>query len=131
MVGRRGYNGSINRLHTEAALDFATIMRQTFDAVNQHSVEGILRNWADAGTYDNPNVGPPATGTAQLRQAMTTLVENVRKAGVSLHVDRTTCEGKRVIAEWHIEPPNGRRGVHVAEFNDSGKLVHVTVYPRG
>jgi hypothetical protein len=112
-------------------LNFAAIMTQTFDAVNQHSVDGILNNWSATGTYDNPTVGPPATGMAQLRQAMTTLIENVRKAGISLRVNRTTCEGNRVIAEWHAEPPNGRRGVHVAEFNSEGKLVRVTVYPRG
>lgn len=112
-------------------MDFVAIMRQTFDAVNRHSVDGILANWSDAGTYDNPSVGPPATGMVQLRQAMTTLIDNVRKAGVTMQVDRTTCEGNRVIAEWHAEPPNGRRGVHVAEFNSAGKLIQVTVYPRG
>ncbi len=106
-------------------------MLETFDAVNQHSVAGILNNWSADGTYDNPTVGPPATGTDQLRQAMNTLVQNVQKAGISLHVDRTTCEANRVIAEWHVEPANGRRGVHVAEFDSAAKLIRVTVYPRG
>lgn len=111
-------------------MNLTAIMKQTFDAVNRHSVEGILANWIDTGTYDNPTVGPPAVGMADLRRAMTTLVGNVKAAGIQLRVDRTTEQDDRVVAEWHVEPRDGRSGVHVAQFNSAGKLIHVRVYPR-
>ena len=107
-----------------------SVLQAAFDAVNRRDVDGIMSNWSSAGVYDNPMVGHAATGTEAVRQCMVALVNAVGSKNQFLVVDRMSEGPSHVIAEWHVEPPDGRRGVHVADFDDTGKLKSVTVYPR-
>ena len=106
------------------------MMRAAFDGVNAGDPDAIMACWSAVGTYDNPTVGPPATGPADVRACMVKLCYRVRSRGQQLTVDRVTVGTRHVIAEWHVEPPTGARGVHVADFDADGRLSHVTVYPR-
>ena len=101
-----------------------------FAGVNARSPDAIMACWSVAGVYDNPMTGTPAEGTDALRGAMVKLVDGLTKSNSSLVVDRVTVGEANVVAEWHVEPRDGRRGVHVADFDAAGKLKRVTVYPR-
>lgn len=101
-----------------------------FAGVNARSPDAIMACWSPAGTYDNPMTGTPATGYDAVRECMVNLCNGLEKTGSTLIVDRVTVGEANVVAEWHVEPRDGRRGVHVAEFDDSQKLRRVTVYPR-
>lgn len=105
-------------------------MLAAFQGVNDRSPDAIMACWSADGTYDNPMTGTPATGSDAVRHCMVTLVDGLSKSGAKLIVDRVTVGEWHVIAEWHVEPRDGRRGVHVAEFDQAGKLKRVTVYPR-
>jgi hypothetical protein len=105
-------------------------LQVAFDAANERNPDAIMACWSDTGTYDNPMTGTPATGYDALRERMVNLVEGLAKTGATLIVDRVTVGETNVVAEWHVEPPDGRRGVHVAGFDEDGKLKRVTVYPR-
>ncbi len=102
-----------------------------FAGVNAYDADAIMANWNRDGIYHNPMVGPPAKGFDAVREMMVKLTAGVKSRGEQLVVDRVTHGEGYVIAEWHVEPRNGKDGVHVAEFDASGKLVHVKVYPRG
>jgi hypothetical protein len=106
-------------------------MRAAFAGVNAFDPDAIMANWNSDGVYDNPNVGPAAKGYNAVRQCMVKLCDGVKSRDEHLVVDRVTTGEKHVVAEWHVEPKNGKAGVHVADFDDAGKLVHVRVYPRG
>ncbi|MEM1447192.1 MAG: nuclear transport factor 2 family protein [Planctomycetota bacterium] len=101
-----------------------------FEAVNAGSPDGIMDCWNPGGTYDNPMVGSAQTGYDAVRVCMVNLVDGLAKTGQTLTVDRVTEGDNHVMAEWHVEPPDGRRGLHVAEFDPEDRLMHVTVYPR-
>jgi hypothetical protein len=102
-----------------------------FAAVNAYDADAIMANWSRDGVYDNPSVGPPSRGYDAVRERMVKLCAGVKSRGEQLVVDRVTPGDGYVVAEWHVEPRNGKDGVHVAEFDVAGKLVHVRVYPRG
>ena len=101
-----------------------------FKGVNDYSPDGIMACWERDGVYDNPMVGQAAEGYDAVRQCMVNLINTFQPKGQYLIVDRVTVGESNVIAEWHVEPRDGRRGVHVAEFSDAAKLKRVTVYPR-
>ena len=105
-------------------------MLAAFKGVNDRSPDGIMACWNREGVYDNPMIGKPATGYDDVRQCMVNLVEALSKTHSMLVVDRVTVGDRNVVAEWHVEPADGRKGVHVADFDDNGKLQRVTVYPR-
>ena len=105
-------------------------MRAAFAGVNAFDPDAIMACWNDGGSYDNPSVGPAAIGRTDVRACMVRLCDNVRTRGHQLVVDRVTVGQSHVVAEWHVEPANGSRGVHVADFDDAGRLLRVTVYPR-
>ncbi len=111
-------------------MSLESTMRAAFDGVNAYSPDAIMACWNPNGVYDNPNVGAAATGDAAVRQCMVRLCDGVRSRGQQLVVDRITVGTSHVVAEWHVEPPTGAKGVHVAEFDERGWLMHVTVYPR-
>jgi hypothetical protein len=90
-----------------------------------------MANWNRDGVYSNPLVGPAAKGYDAVREKMVNLCNGVRSRGEQLVVDRVTVGDNHVVAEWHVEPRNGRDGVHIADFDAAGKLIHVRVYPRG
>ncbi|MEL7088956.1 MAG: nuclear transport factor 2 family protein [Planctomycetota bacterium] len=101
-----------------------------FDAVNAQSPDGIMACWNPDGTYDNPMVGSARTGYDDVHACMVNLVDGLAKTGQTLAVDRVTEGDHHVMVEWHVEPSDGRRGIHVAEFDAEDQLMHVTVYPR-
>ena len=101
-----------------------------FQGVNDRSPDAIMACWSADGVYDNPMTGTPAQGTDALRQSMVKLVDGLANSNSTLVVDRVTVGETNVVAEWHVEPRDGRRGVHVADFDPAGKLKRVTVYPR-
>lgn len=101
-----------------------------FNAVNTRSPDGIMECWNRDGTYDNPMVGSAQTGFDAVHACMVNLVDGLAKSGQTLKVDRVTEADTHVMAEWHVEPPDGRRGIHVAEFDTEDQLLHVTVYLR-
>ena len=105
-------------------------MLAAFKGVNDYSPGAIMDCWEHSGVYDNPMVGQPAEGFDAVRQCMVNLVNVLQSNGQYLVVDRVTVGENNVIAEWHVEPRDGRRGVHVADYSDAGKLIRVTVYPR-
>lgn len=105
-------------------------MLAAFAGVNARSPDDIMSCWNRDGVYDNPMTGTPAQGYDAVRQCMVNLCDGLAKSGSTLVVDRTTVGETNVVAEWHVEPRDGRRGVHVAEFDADGKLKRVTVYPR-
>ena len=105
-------------------------MLAAFQGVNDYSPDAIMACWERHGIYDNPMVGTAAEGYDAVRQCMVNLVNAFQPNGQFLVVDRVTVGESNVIAEWHVEPRDGRRGVHVAEFSTAGKLKRVTVYPR-
>ena len=105
-------------------------MLAAFAGVNARSPDAIMACWGPEGVYDNPMTGTPARGTEAVRQCMVNLCDGLAKSGATLVVDRTTVGESNVVAEWHVEPRDGRRGVHVADFDADGKLRRVTVYPR-
>ena len=105
-------------------------MRAAFAGVNAYDPDAIMSVWNPDGVYDNPNVGAAASGYEAVRACMVRLCDGVRARGQQLIVDRVTTGSTHVVAEWHVEPAEGTKGVHVAEFDDAGKLRHVTVYPR-
>ena len=105
-------------------------MLAAFKGVNDRSPDAIMACWARDGVYDNPMTGQPAAGYDAVRQCMVNLCDGLGRSGHLLVVDRVTVGQHNVIAEWHVEPQDGRRGVHVADFDESGKLKRVTVYPR-
>lgn len=105
-------------------------MLAAFKGVNDRSPDAIMACWNPTGVYDNPMVGQPAEGFDAVRQCMVNLCDGLGKSGHSLIVDRVTVGEHNVVAEWHVEPRDGRRGVHVADFDSAGKLKRVTVYPR-
>ena len=105
-------------------------MLAAFKGVNDRSADGIMACWSSDGVYDNPMVGEPAEGYDAVRQCMVSLIDGLSAKDQTLAVDRVTLGEHNVVAEWHVEPPDGRRGVHVADFNAAGKLKRVTVYPR-
>jgi hypothetical protein len=105
-------------------------MLAAFKGVNDRSPDGIMACWASDGVYDNPMVGQAAEGYDAVRQCMVNLCDGLGKSGHSLVVDRITLGEHNVVAEWHVEPKDGRKGVHVADFDAAGKLKRVTVYPR-
>jgi len=105
-------------------------MLAAFKGVNDYSPDAIMACWERHGIYDNPMVGTAAEGYDAVRQCMVNLVNAFQPNGQFLVVDRVTVGESNVIAEWHVEPRDGRRGVHVAEFSTAGKLKRVTVYPR-
>ncbi|MGC4031892.1 MAG: nuclear transport factor 2 family protein [Tepidisphaeraceae bacterium] len=107
------------------------VMLAAFKGVNDRSPDGIMACWASDGVYDNPMVGAAAEGYDAVRQCMVNLCDGLAKSGHFLVVDRVTIGEHNVVAEWHVEPVDGRKGVHVADFNADGKLKRVTVYPRG
>lgn len=108
----------------------ADTMLAAFKGVNDRSPDGIMACWTRDGVYDNPMVGAPAEGFDDVRQCMVNLIGGLSEKKQFLIVDRLTVGEKNVIAEWHVEPSDGRRGIHVADFSDDGKLKRVTVYPR-
>ncbi|HEY0007800.1 MAG TPA: nuclear transport factor 2 family protein [Tepidisphaeraceae bacterium] len=101
-----------------------------FKAVNERSPEGVMACWSSDGVYDNPMVGNAAKGYDAVKQCMVNLIDGLSARGQLLIVDRVTVGQRHVIAEWHVDPPDGRRGVHVADIDEAGKLLRVTVYPR-
>jgi hypothetical protein len=105
-------------------------MLAAFDGVNARSPDAIMACWNAAGVYDNPMVGQPAEGYDAVRECMVNLCNGLAKSGSTLVVDRLTIGEANVVAEWHVKPRDGRRGVHVADFDERGKLRRVTVYPR-
>ena len=106
------------------------VMLAAFKGVNDRSPDAIMACWASEGVYDNPMTGGAAEGYDAVRQCMVNLCDGLAKSGHSLVVDRVTEGERNVVAEWHVEPADGRRGVHVADFDANGKLKRVTVYPR-
>ena len=106
------------------------VMLAAFKGVNDRSPDAIMACWAGDGVYDNPMTGRAAEGYDAVRQCMVNLIDGLSAKDQTLVVDRVTLGERNVVAEWHIEPPDGRRGVHVADFNPDGKLKRVTVYPR-
>lgn len=106
------------------------VMLAAFQGVNDRSPDAIMACWSSDGVYDNPMVGQAAEGYDAVRQCMVNLIDGLSKSGHSLVVDRITLGERNVVAEWHVEPADGRRGVHVADFDPAGKLKRVTVYPR-
>ena len=106
------------------------VMLAAFQGVNDRSPDGIMACWNPTGVYDNPMVGQPAEGFDAVRQCMVNLCDGLGKSGHSLVVDRVTVGENNVVAEWHVEPRDGRKGVHVADFDADRKLKRVTVYPR-
>lgn len=105
-------------------------MLAAFRGVNDRSPDAIMACWERDGVYDNPMTGTPAEGYDAVRQCMVSLVDGLTKTGSRLIVDRLTLGEWHVIAEWHVEPVDGRKGVHVADFSPAGKLRRVMVYPR-
>lgn len=101
-----------------------------FAGVNAYDPDAIMSVWNPGGTYDNPTTGPAATGFDAVRACMVRLCDGVKAKGQQLVVDRVTVGDRVVVAEWHVEPTTGAKGVHVAEFDDAGRLFRVTVYPR-
>jgi hypothetical protein len=112
-------------------MSLAHTLRAAFAGVNAYDPDAIMANWNHDGVYHNPMVGPAAKGYEAVRPMMVKLCEGVKSRGEQLVVDRVTLGDRHVIAEWHVEPRNGKDGVHVADFDDAGKLVLVRVYPRG
>jgi hypothetical protein len=111
-------------------MSLESTMRAAFDGVNAYDADAIMKVWNPDGVYDNPTVGPAAQGFDAVRACMVRLCDGVRGRGQQLVVDRVTTGASHVVAEWHVEPATGAKGVHVAEFDDAGRLRHVTVYPR-
>ncbi len=111
-------------------MSLESTMRAAFAGVNAHSPDDIMACWNPDGIYDNPNVGPAATGQEAVRDCMVRLCDSVRSRGQQLVVDRVTVGAAHVVAEWHVVPPTGARGVHIADFDEAGRLRHVAVYPR-
>jgi hypothetical protein len=107
-----------------------TSLLAAFEGVNAYDPDAIMACWVRDGVYDNPMVGAAQTGFDAVRHCMANLTSGLKASGHRLVVDRVTPGRDVVVAEWHVEPPDGRRGVHVAEFADDGKLCRVTVYPR-
>lgn len=105
-------------------------MLAAFAGVNARSPDAIMACWGADGVYDNPMTGTPAQGYDAVRQCMVNLCNGLEKTGSTLVVDRVTVGAANVVAEWHVEPRDGRRGVHVADFDAAGRLQRVTVYPR-
>ena len=106
------------------------VMLAAFKGVNDRSPDAIMACWSLDGIYDNPMIGAPASGFPAVRQCMVNLCESLARSGHQLIVSRITAGPHHVVAEWHTEPDDGRKGVHVADFNPAGKLKRVTVYPR-
>ncbi len=102
-----------------------------FAGVNAYDPDAIMANWNRDGVYHNPLVGTAAKGFDAVREKMVNLCNGVKSRGEQLVVDRVTVGPSHVVAEWHVEPANGKDGVHVADFDDAGKLLLVRVYPRG
>lgn len=96
-------------------------MLAAFQGVNDRSPDAIMACWAAGGVYDNPMTGHAAEGDAAVRQCMVNLCDGLAKSGHTLTVDRLTVGEHNVVAEWHVEPRDGRRGVHVADFDAAGK----------
>ena len=105
-------------------------MRAAFAGVNTNDPDAIMACWSPEGVYDNPSVGPAVRGHDAMRAGMVRLCDGVNSRGQQLIVDRVTVGDRHVVAEWHVEPPTGARGVHVADFDPAGRLLRVTVYPR-
>lgn len=107
-------------------------MRAVFGALDRYDIEKLMTHWAEDATYDNPMVGPPATGKATVREQLSRLIGLLRDREERLIIDRTTeGPGHVVVVEWHVEPGDGnRRGVHVAEVGGDALIRSVTVYPR-
>jgi hypothetical protein len=108
------------------------VMRRVFAAVNAYDTAAVLRDWNPKGVYDNPAVGPAAEGHDAVFARIDGFVQNVKKRGETIRLDRVVTHDDLVITEWHIEPKTtGKCGVHVATFDDQNRLVHVRVYPVG
>ena len=105
-------------------------MRAAFQGVNDRSPDAIMACWAPDGVYDNPMTGTAARGFDAVRNCMVSLCDGLAKSGHSLVVDRVTVGERNVVAEWHVQPADGRRGVHIADFDAADRLICVTVYPR-
>ena len=112
-------------------MSLESVMRRAFDGVNAYDPDLIMSCWSPIGIYDNPGVGPAGHGYDAVRACMVKLCDAVRQRGEQLVVDRITVGPRHVIAEWHVVPSEANRhGVHVADFDDQDRLVHVRVYPR-
>ena len=111
-------------------MSLESTMRAAFAGVNAYSPDAIMKVWNPEGVYDNPSTGPAAKGYDAVRGCMVKLCDGVKSRGEQLVVDRVTVGKNHVVAEWHVEPINGKRGVHVAEFDPQERLNHVVVYPR-
>ena len=111
-------------------MSLESTLRAAFAGVNAYDPDAIMAVWNPDGVYDNPNVGAAQRGFDDVRGCMVKLCDSVRAKGQQLVVDRVTAGARHVVAEWHVEPANGAKGVHVAEFDDAGRLRHVVVYPR-
>ncbi len=55
----------------------------------------------------------------------------MKSRGEQLVVDRVTPGDGYVVSRVARRAAHGKDGVHVADFDDAGKLVLVRVYPRG
>ena len=104
-------------------------LRAAFDAVTAESADGIMAVWNPAGTYDNPMLAVASAGFAAVRERMVELLANLKSKDQTIQLDTiATGTDGRVYARWHIEPPDGRRGIHVAECDEQNRLQHVTIY---
>jgi hypothetical protein len=108
------------------------VMRRVFAAVNDYDTPAVLRDWNLAGIYDNPSVGAPANGHAQVFARIDGFVQAIKRNNENIALDRVTAVDDLVITEWHIEPATTSKcGVHVAAFDEQNRLKHVRVYPVG
>jgi hypothetical protein len=111
-------------------MSLESTLRAAFAGVNAFDPDAIMACWNPDGTYDNPGVGRADAGFAAVRACMVKLCDAVRGRGQQLVVDRVTIGPSHAVAEWHVEPATGAKGVHVANFDPAGRLSHVVVYPR-
>ena len=117
------------KANASEAVARVAVLLAAFEGVNAYDPDAIMACWTRDGVYDNPMVGSSQAGFDAVRSCMVNLTDGLKASGQKLVVDRVTPGNIVVVAEWHVEPRDGRRGVHVAEF-DGDKLIRVTVYPR-
>lgn len=112
-------------------MSYEQTFRSIFEALARADIDAIVSNFAEDARYTNPMVGAPAEGLEEVRKKLVDLAQGLSERGERLSIDRVTEGPSHVVLEWHVEPGDGsRNGVHIAQFNDEGKIVEVNVYPR-
>jgi len=79
-----------------------------------------------------------AVGQTEIRKCVETLLDGLKESGSKLEIQlitesssstTSTSNNNYCIVEWKVIPEDGRKGVHVCEFEDSTNLIyHVKVF---